>query len=335
MELMERIRNMIVLKIARHPDPYLVLFDYSRAELERYAIHATLSELQQWYRLISEAEQKIKVSPQPRFLLEMALADMAHVQALEPLEDLNAELDSLQTLISNAEPETRSLTPQSAAESSASFLEPPSAVAQQSYVSQLPRAMRISAPHRSYDPPSQELLQTWNAILDIVRQKSPGLKATLRHAEPLELTPKVLILGFHPDNEFAQSRLQDQKNVAIVQEAVKEHLGYAVQVQTTVYDGAMSTETMQEKLSQQPASQAMPEIPTQPYTPPGSSRTQTSSERNHAGWKSNGKSEWKGERNGGNKSDRKGRGKQSSQYKPPVQVSVDDVVRLFDGEVEE
>ena len=37
MELMERIRNLIVLKIAPQPEPYLVLFDYSRAELERYA----------------------------------------------------------------------------------------------------------------------------------------------------------------------------------------------------------------------------------------------------------------------------------------------------------
>ena len=43
MELMERIRNLLVLKIAKHPDPYLVLFDYSRAEIERYAFQTTLS----------------------------------------------------------------------------------------------------------------------------------------------------------------------------------------------------------------------------------------------------------------------------------------------------
>ena len=92
MELMERIRNMIVLKVAKHPEPYLVLFDYGRAELERYALQTSLSELQQLYWLITDAERNIKFSPTPRFVLEMALAKMANVQALEPIEELNKRL---------------------------------------------------------------------------------------------------------------------------------------------------------------------------------------------------------------------------------------------------
>jgi DNA polymerase III gamma/tau subunit len=337
MELMERLRNMIVLKIARHPEPYLVLFDYNQAELERYAIHATLSELQQWFWLISEAERQIKFSPHPRFLLEMALAKMAQVQALEPLEDLDEQLDTLQELLANVQEEAPEVSPQPTVKPAISVQEQTVSQAapasQHPPLSSTPASSSIPTLQRSYEPPSQDLTDTWNAVLDVIKQKRRGFAAALRHAVPLELTHNVLTLGFHPDTRFALSQLEDQNKVTIVHDAVQEHLGYDVQVRTTLYEGAVSAESMQEKLAQQPASQPMPEMPTQPYTPPGSSRTQTPSEGSR---KSTGSSEWKGERKNGGKGEWKGRGnKQASQYKAPVQVSPQDIVRMFEGEIEE
>jgi hypothetical protein len=181
---------------------------------------------------------------------------------------------------------------------------------------------------RSYEPPSQELIETWNVVLDLIKQKRRGFAAALRQAVLLELTPEVLTLGFHPDTSFARSQLDDQDKIAIVRDAVRDHLGYDVQVRTALYEGAVSAESMQEKLAKQPASQPMPEMPTQPYTPPDSSRTQTAS----GGSRSGRKNEWKGENNG----EWKGRnGKKSSQYKAPVQVSPQDIARMFEGEIEE
>lgn len=328
MELMERLRNMIVLKIARHPEPYLALFDYNQAELERYAIHATLSELQQWFWLISEAERQIKFSPHPRFLLEMALAKMAQVQALEPLEDLDEQLDTLQSLLANVQEEVQ----ESSTKPSSSFQEPvarkPTPILRHSPTSSPDMSNSISLLQRSYAAPSQELTRTWNTVLDVIKHKRRGLAAALRHAVLLELTHDALTLGFHPDTSFARSQLEDQDKVTIIRDAVREHLGYDVQVRTTLYDGAVSTESMQEKLAQQPASQPMPEMPTQPYTPPGSSQTQKQSE----GTKTGRKSEWKAE-NTGEWKDRNG--KKSSQYKAPVQVSPQDIARMFEGEIEE
>ena len=188
------------------------------------------------------------------------------------------------------------------------------------------------------------MLQTWDAIVEAIKPKRRGLAPILRKAIPLELTDTMLTLGFHADSEFARSQLDAPNNTAMIGETAREFLGHSVHVRTTIYDDAPSTQTVQEKLAQQPVSQPIPEMPAQPYTPPGSSRTSPDSFRKSSGSsraqtssEGNGrKNEWQGERKGGGSGEWKGRdNKSKSQYKAPVQISVNDIVRMFEGELEE
>lgn len=285
MELMERIRNMIVLNVAKHPEPYLILFDYGRAELERYALQTTLSELQQLYWLITEAERNIKFSPTPRFILEMALANMTKVQALEPIEELNKQLEEIKATIEAAHQEE--------------VQQQPHPTPQQTTVSQQPTQQ-----------PSQELIQIWEAILKLVKQKRRGLAAILQNAIPVELTQDTFIIGFHEDVNFSKTLLEDQKKMAILYETLQEYLGRTVRVVTTTHNGAVSAEVMRKKLDRQTASRPAPEMTLQQPT------VRISTE-NHS------KNNWKKRSN-----------KQASPYKPLVQVTVQDVVKMFNGEIE-
>lgn len=338
MELMERLRNMIVLKVARHPEPYLVLFDYGRTELERYALHAALSELQQWYWLISTAEQQIKFSPQPRFLLEMALTRMAHVVALDPLDDLAAQVDELETQLEHETPSKAHGTPppqtsSSPAVSSNPTLPPtPSA---RPVVQPLKSAVpKLAALRSEYPPPSPKLQRQWSAIVEALKPKRRGIVPMLRKAVPLELTDAALVLGFHSDSQFARRKIDDSANLALISETVAELTGHAVRVQTTEYDDAPSTEAMREQFEQSSHAQSRPAGPAETYTPPASSRRTPSSARASSSDSGERKRERQGDRKGGG--EWKGRGgKQKSQYKAPVQVKVADVVRLFEGEIEE
>jgi DNA polymerase-3 subunit gamma/tau len=269
MELMERIRNMIVLKIAKHPEPYLVLFDYERAELERYALQTKLSELQQLYWLITEAERNIKFSPSPRFVLEMALAKMANVQALESIEELNKQLESIKATIEAAHQEEAQPPPQ-------------------------PTPQQTTVPAAPSRQPSREAVRTWKAVLELVKQKRRSLAAILQNAIPVELTQDTFIIGFHEDVNFSKTLLEDQKKMDILHEALQEYLGRAVRVVTTTHNGAVSAEVMREKLDRQTASRPISKVTQQ-------STVRTSTET----------------------------------YKPPVQVTVQDIVKMFDGEIEE
>jgi DNA polymerase-3 subunit gamma/tau len=289
MELMERIRNLIVLKIAKHPEPYLVLFDYSRAELERYALRTTLSVLQQLYWLIAEAERNIKFSPTPRFVLEMALAKMANIQALEPIEELNKQLQDIKAVIEATYPRE--------------FQQQPRSVSQQKTV-----------PQSSDRQPSQRVLEMWETVLDLVKQKSRGLGALLRNAIPVELTQDTFTLGFHQDTNLSKTLLEDPKKMTILSEALQEYLGRTVKIVTTIHNGAVSIATMREKLDQQIASKPTPKIAPQQSMSRGS--TEPRSQKSKGNWK-------------------KRSNKQPLQYKPQVQVTVQDIVKIFEGEVEE
>lgn len=284
MELMERIRNLIVLKVTQHPEPYLSLFDYTRDDLDRYAHQTALSQLQQIYWILAQVEQEMRFSPNPRYILEMALARMANTQALDPFKDLYAQLQEIKAILEESHPEKIDEESKAVEESSGASVS--------------------TAPL-----PSQELLAIWEEVLKIVKQKRPAIAATLKNAIPVQLTQHELTVGFHQDAEFSKETLERPKNLAILTEALQEHLGRSVRIVATIHNGAVSVEAMRKHLAQNTTSIPRPEAKPQENKPGKSSSPQRSRE--------------------------KGNRQKRSQYKPAAQVSVQDIVRLFDGKIEE
>ena len=284
MELMERIRNMIVLHVAAQPEPYLSLFDYSRPELARYAKQMSVSELQQMYWILAQVEQEMKFSPNPRYVLEFALVRMANVQTLEPLDSIQAQLQQIQAEIK-------------------------------------PAASKISAvvkhtPIKSEEGPTsllsdEELQQLWQEVLAQLKETRPPLAARVKQAVPVHLTHNEFLLGFHPDAEFSRQALDDAKNRDILAAVLKEYLGRSVRVATTTTQAAVSYDTIRKIHAETVASIPRPEVRAQEVKS-GSSSEQRS-RKNNDGWQ---------KRNA------------TPRYKPPVQVTVQDIVRLFDGEIE-
>jgi len=284
MELMERIRNLVVLKIAQHPDPYLVLFDYSRAELDRYAGQTTLSELQQAYWQLAEAERRIKFSPHPRLILEMALARLTHIQPLEPLENLHDRVQAIKAAL-----ETVPLQSSDGAAAGGSEARPIS---------------------------GQDLDATWAAVLKIAEAQRPNLKGILHNVRPVSLTPDTLTLGVHEQAGFVKGRLEkNPKNMTALKAALREYLGRPVQIEITTAAEGTSPEAMRTQLDQHARSRPMPT-----NTPPAAPQpTQKASAPQNSG---KSKRDWPG------------RKQSPPRYKPPVQVSVQDIIKMFDGEIE-
>ncbi len=293
MELMERIRNLIVLKLAAQPDRYLSLFDYPRADLERFEAMTTVSELQQTYWQFVAVEREIRVSPNPRYILEMALAAMTHIQALEPLEELHKQLLEIQ-----AQLEQNDSLP--------------------GVVQHLPEEQLPHTPDQEFHaPPSEELLKIWQQVVNLVRQKRPSLASRLKTGVPVSLTPNEFTIGFHQHSTVSRQALEEPKNAMIVADAVKELLGQTVSIVTTIHSGGMSVEAMQKRLEK-----TAPNPPVQPqeFTPPAPPERRSG--------------KGSGSDNKGNDRWQKRSGKPRNHYKPPVEVTIQDLVRLFEGEIE-
>lgn len=329
MELMERVRNLMVMKVSKQADRYLSLFDYSRADLEPFAARVTYSELQQLYWQLVETEQKIKFSPNPRFVLEMSLTAMTKVQPLAPIAAIQAQLQQIQKQVK-----------ESAA--SAPFVR--QAPAKELHTAQMQEAAPQASPQvepQAQEPlpsqalPSADLLRSWQEIITYVRGKRPSLAAILKKGLLVERNQHELTIGFHPDTAFSKKSLDDPKKSAVLAEILKDFFGHPVKISTTIHSGAMSPEVMQQELAEQSASIPGPE--------PASSEAQSvpqaerrSPERKTRAMPTERRSpERQAKSQGGGNSNWQNRGAQRSQYQPRVQVSVQDIVRAFDGEIEE
>ena len=285
MELMDRIRNLIVLKVVPQPERYLSLVDYTRADLDCYVDQTTLSELQQVYWLLAEVESDIKFSPNPRFILEMALANMADVQTLEPIEGLYVQLQELKAALENRYPEE---------------------IDENLVMTSEESDKRIGRSSCSY----QELLWLWDETLKTIKQQRPSFAARLKNAIPVQLTQDELTLGFHQEAEFSKKSLQNPKNIALLTKVLREHLDRSVQIVITTHNEAVSVEAMRKKLDQHIVS-----------TPRSESKPQkiknTSADQ-----------DFRSKRN------RQKRPNSPGSYKPLVQVTVQDIVRIFEGRIE-
>ena len=295
MELMERIRNLMVLKVAKQPGAYLSLFDYTQYELEPYANHVSLSELQQVYWILDKVEQDMKFSPNPRYILEMALANMTKVQELSPVEELAAQLQDINVALEQYSEES---------------------IIEENEPAEQPESPDAEAAPRPAQPP-KELAGLWKKVLNSVKRQRPPLAARIGNAIPQKLTQHEFVLGFHPDMEFSKSALDDAKNTAILVDALQEHLGRTVRVSTVIDASATSVAAIRKLHDDRIASMPKPNVKPQEIkaSPPPEKRTGSQGGKG-------GKGNWQ-------------RQSSSKRYKPPVQVSVQDVVRMFDGTVEE
>ena len=297
MELLERVRNLIVLKTASDADKYLTLFDYSRQDLEQFAALTSLSELQQLYWMLADVEREMKFSPNPRLILEMALTRMARVQALTPLPDMVRQLQQQLPEASPGVPHVR--------ERSAEML-------------QEARPAAAMPPVASFQPP-QDVERVWNDLLARVNAERKSLAPSLKKAIPVELTAQELVLGFHQDAEFMRNTVENPKNQAFLNELLQAYFGRPMRIKTTIHHAAASFEAIREQHEQRLA-----ELPRFEAPPPDAAPRQAS-----ASMPSRPKQDWQTKGGDGGWQRRESK----SSYKPPVEISVQEVVRMFEGTI--
>ncbi|PIE34355.1 DNA polymerase III subunit gamma/tau [candidate division KSB3 bacterium] len=320
MELMERIRNIVVLKLSKQPDRYLHLFDYTRDDLARYESRTTLSELQQIYWRLDDTERNMRFSPNPRYILEMALAGMTRVQNLAPMEELYAQLQEIQAQLERSEASMPSSAPSCP---SASPSTP-----EMSHTAAPASGMPTESEPIESIASSDELNRLWGQLLAGVRQTRPALVSRLKIGRPVALTQNEFTVGFDPTVHVSREAFDNPKNAGVVEGVLLGLLGRPVKMVTTSQNGGMSVESVREQLE---ANVPHHTIQAQEFTPPVKS---SKSERRAAGG-SNGEG-------GSGRTGTKGVGKWQKQhgksrhrYKPSVQVTVQDLVNLFEGTIEE
>jgi len=96
-DFLEHIRDMVIVKAVEEPGGILDIPDSEIEDLKRLANKVGLLDLQRMFTVLSRGYEDIAKSPSPRFILEMTLLKMAHLENLQPLTTILDRLEELGT----------------------------------------------------------------------------------------------------------------------------------------------------------------------------------------------------------------------------------------------
>ncbi|MDP8256211.1 MAG: DNA polymerase III subunit gamma/tau [Candidatus Alcyoniella australis] len=230
-DLVELLRDLIVVKVSKNPGRLVVAPDSELKQLGEICRSQSFETLQRQFDGLIQAENEVLRASHPRLVLEMLLVKMAHDQPIVPLDGLIAKLDEL---IANgaiapgggqAGPKP---TPQRAAGSASP--RPRSAKAAPQAVSRDEAPAQTQAANESADP-------QWLKLVEATKGKRLSAGALLDNGVPQQLSADLVRIGMNPTHLSLLGRAED--NEALL-DAVAEVFGADARLELIALDNGSS-----------------------------------------------------------------------------------------------
>lgn len=225
--LLEYLRNLMVIKVVKEPGQLIDLPDGEIAELKRLSDGFTQDELQQLFAILSRGEEELKRSSSPRLSLEMTLIKMATLRPLIPISELMKRVKEIEEGVGGAYGHPAS----EKAEGGRQKEEIDDDVRHESAQIPIPRdredrsGEKIEAHHIELEEPGD----AWKDFLQLVRKKRPPLASKLGHGKLLELNDSEIKVGF---NNGIYLDMISKEDIKVLEEMLSAHLNRSMRVVT-------------------------------------------------------------------------------------------------------
>ncbi|MCP4629128.1 MAG: DNA polymerase III subunit gamma/tau [bacterium] len=233
-DLLEHFRNLLVATLSNKLDK---LIDLPKAEIELLTIQAKQAPagtLNQIFDHLFREEANVRLSQQPKLVLEMALIRLLQAGPVLPIDTLIDKLDVLrQEMLSSGQPrnfaqpqpESQTLKAGSPARSHM----PPSSVVSKEEPQRSGGGSETAA---SVSGSVGKSTDKWEQIIDSIVQKIPSLAANLIKCKIKKHTDKLLEIEV-PGNGFTLNMIQREKNMAVLKQVCTDILGSRPELQFT------------------------------------------------------------------------------------------------------
>ncbi|MFQ5744664.1 MAG: DNA polymerase III subunit gamma/tau [Acidobacteriota bacterium] len=231
LDFLGHLRSLLVVSSVENASAILHLPEDDLERLRRQAGRFQLDDLDRAFALLSASEYRIKHSEVPRYHLEAALARLARMPQLEPLEVL---IDELRGGSSGSTPP---------AATSGSGGERHSSTSATAHSSARPPSRRPAVAGEPQKPPAQaaaaagDHLPDSNAppvarILERLRECKPVIAKILERAQSVELRDDTLWLSFAANGGIFKERLHDRSALSVIEKEAEIVLGRHIRVMT-------------------------------------------------------------------------------------------------------
>ncbi len=245
-DLLEHFRNLLVATLGNKMDK---LIDLPSAEIEQLVKQAKLISagvLNQTFDRLFREEAAVRLSPQPKLALEMALIRLLQAGPALPIDVLIDKLDDLrQEMVSSGQRQEIALTPPTSpniAEAAPirSRMQPASGASE----GEPERTEGGSETVASTSGPVGNLADRWKQIIETIARKNPSLAANLAKCQIKKSAGQSLEIEV-PGNGFTLNMIQREKNMAVLKQVCADILGSRHELQFTA--GSSMEDSKQKK----------------------------------------------------------------------------------------
>ena len=241
-ELLQSLRNLMLLKVSQHPE---TLIDSPGEELDalrKLAERFSFDHLNHLFTLLLKGEEEVGQSFFPRTMLELTLIRMASLRPVLPIDEILRRLEGLEkspptpeasernrAAVADGEPEkSKGIIPSRkqskgilpSRESQATH-EPPS---KQSESSDNSETFAPALEDERVESEAQRVREeAWKELVSFARTRNPVLGAFLAFGELLHLSGEKIEVGFEKDS-FHYERMLEQGNRGQLEKICRDHL---------------------------------------------------------------------------------------------------------------
>ena len=229
-QLVEHLRNLLVVRVTDSPGSLLPLPDHEIEELARQAREVTEEDLHLWFDILVKAESDVRRSDNPRYLMEMLLVKIA---TLDRTQELQSFIERIQTAgsdlkaVSYAPPE-RIAAPDT--KSVASKTVSPKAYAPKADSMPREEITQETALQATEEKEGKAVSEgDWNDFLKHVRKNKPMIHSLLKQGRFLESHGENAVrVEFSMD--FAVEQVRSEKNTKAVEELTAGFFGSPIRI---------------------------------------------------------------------------------------------------------
>jgi DNA polymerase-3 subunit gamma/tau len=220
--LMQYLRDVLVTRVAPHASDLLDV-PGETADLEALARELSEEDLVRSLEVLTQAEDGLRMSPEPRFHLEMALLKISQLRRLASFEDLLTRFERLASGSAPPPPAPPSTTPGPA----------PAPAKRTTTAPSLPPSPKVeAAPHPASEDRGTLVAQLW----DRLKTGKPMLHAIVSRHHRAEVEPDRLRLQFLSEQKVIAEQLREKSLLALLEEQVAAVFGKKLAISVEVIE---------------------------------------------------------------------------------------------------
>ena len=227
--VVEHLRDLLVLRVAKNPEGLVEETGQELQALVEEAQGFPLEDLQRFFQIFAKAEEELRGSPHPRYLLEAAAVRACQLPPVQSLQEL---VEGIHRLLGQTE-ETPPLPAPDPADAAAGA--PQTAPA----ADRPARAEEAMAPQTGISRPVEDsgLRSRWLEIVQAVKKKKSHVGSYLEQGVLVEFTAERLTLGYRESQAFLLPSIQRPENQAVILAEVASRTGVRPALQVVTLNG--------------------------------------------------------------------------------------------------